>query len=203
MKRIVFFVTILLVSAVLLLPFATTSTAEAADQVLLGMSGGTTEDGVYVDVSLLRNAGISALKLRLEYDKKALVYDRVRNMDNALSSLPFTASGSEVSVDDVRFMYGPSAPDNSTGLLVRIYFKITDNAAEGSYKVNLVVEDALGEGKQNLSVSVNPARIHIGANGVSVEEQQPVDGKTVGIVVGCVAVVVLFVVLVAVKASRR
>lgn len=149
-------------------PIFGADTAHADDgETLVKMSGTSDSDGVYIDVVLLRNVGLTALKLRLEYDEAALTYVRA---------------------------------------LKRLYFKLNDGAKAGTYKVNLVCEDALTSGNVDVPVTVQAARITVdGSSNVQIDTEVPfaIDGKTAGIVCACVAVVIVFVVLLAVKASKR
>ena len=207
MKRITILLTILLLTAVVFAPKIGADTAHADDgETLVKMSGTSDSDGVYIDVVLLRNVGLTALKLRLEYDETALTYVRALNWNEALKGLAFTASGTDTEVDNVRFVYGPGSKNATTGMLMRLYFKLNDGAKAGTYKVNLVCEDALTSGNVDVPVAVQAARITVdGSSNVQIDTEEPfaIDGKTAGIVCACVAVVIVFVVLLAVKASKR
>ena len=100
----------MLLTAVVFAPIFGADTAHADDgETLVKMSGTSDSDGVYIDVVLLRNVGLTALKLRLEYDETALTYVRALNWNEALKGLAFTASGTDTEVDNVRFVYGPAA----------------------------------------------------------------------------------------------
>lgn len=148
----------MLLTAVVFAPIFGADTAHADDgETLVKMSGTSDSDGVYIDVVLLRNVGLTALKLRLEYDETALTYVCALNWNEALKGLAFTASGTDTEVDNVRFVYGPGSKNATTGMLMRLYFKLNDGAKAGTYKVNLVCEDALTSGNVDVPVTVQAA----------------------------------------------
>lgn len=90
----------MLLTAVVFAPIFGADTAHADDgETLVKMSGTSDSDGVYIDVVLLRNVGLTALKLRLEYDETALTYVRALNWNEALKGLAFTASGTDTEVE--------------------------------------------------------------------------------------------------------
>ena len=199
-------VTALLLTALFAVP--TTAMAAEAD-CLIAMSGGVNDDNsVFIDVVVMDNSGISALKLRLDYDKTVFDYVDGYDMDGALDRLVFTKSGKETDVDDIRFLYGPGNSDNSTGLLMRIELRVKDGAKPNVYKVGLVCEQALNNASgvdNDVSVSVRAAKVKLSANG-SVDvttDSAPVDVTLIVAVVAAVVLVAVLVVIVCVRISRK
>ncbi len=199
-------VTALLLTAL----FAAPTTASAAEaDCLIAMSGGVNDDNsVFIDVVVMRNSGLSALKLRLDYDKDVFEYIDGYDMNGALDRLFFTKSGTETDVDDIRFLYGPGNSDNSTGLLMRIELRVKDGAKPDVYKVGLVCEQALNnaDGVDNdVSVSVRAAKVTIGANGnVDVTtDSAPVELPMIVAIVAAVVLVAVLVAVICVRTSRK
>ena len=196
----------ILVTALLLTAlFAVPTTAMAAEaDCLIAMSGGVNDDNsVFIDVVVMRNSGISALKLRLDYDKTVFDYVDGYDMDGALDRLVFTKSGKETDVDDIRFLYGPGNSDNSTGLLMRIELRV-----KNVYKIGLVCEQALNNASgvdNDVSVSVRAAKVKLSANGsVAVDtESEPLDVATVVAIVAAVVLVAVLVAVICVRTSRK
>ena len=201
----------ILVTALLLTAlFAVPTTAMAAEaDCLIAMSGGVNDDNsVFIDVVVMANSGISALKLRLDYDKTVFDYVDGYDMDGALDRLVFTKSGKETDVDDIRFLYGPGNSDNSTGLLMRIELRVKDGAKPNVYKVGLVCEQALNNASgvdNDVSVSVRAAKVKLSANGsVAVDtESEPLDVATVVAIVAAVVLVAVLVAVICVRTSRK
>lgn len=201
----------ILVTALLLTAlFAAPTTASAAEaDCLIAMSGGVNDDNsVFIDVVVMRNSGLSALKLRLDYDKDVFEYIDGYDMNGALDRLFFTKSGTETDVDDIRFLYGPGNSDNSTGLLMRIELRVKDGAKPDVYKVGLVCEQALNnaDGVDNdVSVSVRAAKVTIGANGnVDVTtDSAPVELPMIVAIVAAVVLVAVLVAVICVRTSRK
>lgn len=201
----------ILVTALLLTAlFAVPTTASAAEaDCLIAMSGGVNDDNsVFIDVVVMRNSGISALKLRLDYDKDVFEYIDGYDMDGALGRLVFTKSGTETDVDDIRFLYGPGNSDNSTGLLMRIELRVKDGAKPNVYKVGLVCEQALNnaDGKDvDVAVQVRAAKVKLSANG-SVDvttDSAPVELPMIVAIVAAVVLVAVLVVVICVRTSRK
>lgn len=190
--------------------FAMPTVVNAADtDCLITLSGGVNDDNsVFIDVVVMRNSGISALKLRLDYDKDVFDYIDGYDMNGALDRLVFTKSGKETDVDDIRFLYGPGNSDNSTGLLMRIELRVKDGAKPSAYKVGLVCEQALNNADgvdKDVSVSVRAAKVNLSANGsVAVDtESEPLDVATVVAIVAAVVLVAVLVAVICVRTSRK
>ena len=202
---------VLLISILLcMVLFAMPTVVNAADtDCLIAMSGGVNDDNsVFIDVVVMRNSGISALKLRLDYDKTVFDYVDGYDMNGALDRLVFTKSGTETDVDDIRFLYGPGNSDNSTGLLMRIELRVKDGAKPNVYKVGLVCEQALNnaDGKDvDVAVQVRAAKVKLSANGnVAVDtESEPLDVATVVAIVAAVVLVAVLVAVICVRTSRK
>ena len=203
---IVLLISILLCMVLFAMP-TVVSAAEA--DCLIAMSGGVNDDNsVFIDVVVMRNSGISALKLRLDYDKDVFEYIDGYDMNGALDRLVFTKSGKETDVDDIRFLYGPGNSDNSTGLLMRIELRVKDGAKPNVYKVGLVCEQALNnaDGKDvDVAVQVRAAKVKLSANGsVAVDtESEPLDVATVVAIVAAVVLVAVLVAVICVRTSRK
>lgn len=175
----------------------------------IAMSGGVNDDNsVFIDVVVMRNSGLSALKLRLDYDKDVFEYIDGYDMNGALDKLTFTKSGTETDVDDIRFLYGPGNSDNTTGLLMRIELRVKDGAKPSAYKVGLVCEQALdnASGKDvDVAVQVRAAKVTLGANGnVAVDtESEPLDVATIVAIVAAVVLVAVLVAVICVRINKQ
>lgn len=206
-KRICIFVLVIALCALPVLSATPTAYAAETNDLVLTMSGGKLDNFVYVDVAVVANSGVSTLKLLLDYDKTALTYVRALNTSEALKSLAYTTTGKETTADGIRYLFGPNSIDTSTGLLLRLYFGIADEAADldVTTKVNLTVEGALAD-KNDINVVVYGAKIQLHADGnVEVDTERPVQidvGLIVAICLAAVAVIAL-VVIVAVRLSKK
>ncbi len=202
---------VLLISTILCMVLFTMSTVvNAADtDCLIALSGGVNDDNsVFVDVVVMRNSGISALKLRLDYDKDVFEYVDGYDMNGALDKLTFTKSGTETEVDDIRFLYGPGNTDDTTGLLMRIELRVKDGAKRGTHKVNLVCEQAINSANgsnADVSVEVRAAKVTLGANGsVAVDtDSAPLDLPMIVAIVAAVVLVAALVAVICVRINKK
>ncbi len=211
-KRIIQSLIIALVALFVFLPVQEVAyAAEKSDAAVITMSATTSDKEVTVTADLRQNTALNALAIELYYDTTAMTLIRAEQ-GSALRGLEYLTAGSYSSAP-FRIIWGPEEEnDYSTGVIVKLYFTIKEDARDGDYTIALkpygnsaatYIEE--GNNIESKNVLIDSTRIRIENNmptvektveTVEAEEKKPNIALIVSLSVGGAAVLAGTVVLV-------
>ena len=135
----------------------------AADAAKIRGTSCTAERGdtVSVSINLENNPGIWGLKLRIQYNDSALTLKSV-NAGNVFKESELTLSGELNKNPYIIVALGSDLKDKKTsGSIVTLEFKVSEEADYESYPVNIEVSQAINMDREKINVSVDNGSITV------------------------------------------
>ena len=118
----------------------------------LGTARGSAGSEVVLEVKLDKNPGIMMLSFRLDYDKSKLQY--LGGEDGSLTGWTFSTTGSGA-------LWDGDKDYKATGTIVKLRFKILDNAKEGDVVVNFTAVEAWNYSEREILFGANAGKVTI------------------------------------------
>ena len=118
----------------------------------LGTVRGSAGSEVVLEVKLDKNPGIMMLSFRLDYDKSKLQY--LGGEDGSLTGWTFSTTGSGA-------LWDGDKDYKATGTIVKLRFKILDNAKEGDVVVNFTAVEAWNYSEREILFGANAGKVTI------------------------------------------
>ena len=160
--------------------------ANIKDNAIMIMSGQTQDDKVLIDARITQNSGVSGMQLELVYDTSAMeLEDFVRGGALASLSLEHTNINTDkgYAITPFKFNFLGSKNDSTTGLLLRLTFKIKEGTPNGVYNVNLKAErnkDVIYlEDNGNGTMITKTKNVLVDSANVEIKDSKPVQVQTV------------------------
>ena len=118
----------------------------------LGTARGSAGSEVVLEVKLDKNPGIMMLSFRLDYDKSKLQF--LGGEDGSLTDWTFSTTGSGA-------LWDGDKDYKATGTIVKLRFKILDNAKEGDVVVNFTAVEAWNYSEREILFGANAGKVTI------------------------------------------
>ena len=118
----------------------------------LGTARGSAGSEVVLEVKLDKNPGIMMLSFRLDYDKSKLQF--LGGEDGSLTGWTFSTTGSGA-------LWDGDKDYKATGTIVKLRFKILDNAKEGDVVVNFTAVEAWNYSEREILFGANAGKVTI------------------------------------------
>lgn len=166
-KRILSFVSVLLMLAMLSVPFAAQAEGDTAKpiEVTIGSMSAAQGDEIDVPVTVDQNPGIWGINWKLYYDSQVLRFDGIEFKD-AFSDLGLLDTN-EVKYPVVINGMGSSVTENveTTGVMAVIHFKVYVGVALGDTKITLKADAG-----NNINVDGNDVELKVNESTITVTE---------------------------------
>ncbi len=122
----------------------------AADALMISADTQSAEAGetVTITLSASNNPGLSFLQVTLQYDTSVLTLESATN-GNVFSTFE----------KGVNLQWSSDEDSTNNGTLATLKFKVTENAAVGSYAVNAIFREAYDSDINDVAVVVNPGAV--------------------------------------------
>ncbi len=115
----------------------------ASGKISIGSVSGSLGENVTVPVSIAKNPGIAGFKFKINYDKSVLTPISIEK-GSVLTAGTLTSniqqSGDLSKVEYVSAFWSNPANVTADGEILRVTFKISENAKEGTYPLNITYE---------------------------------------------------------------